>query len=527
MQRSANWQVCFASGRVFCRRWRTRGVPSGAKMAVTAEEFERGLPLHFPRGIAREIDFPSAARWATVEEIGSPNWRFGSASGMMFLGYRGGQQVGRKDDRHQITIGGSRAGKGVSLIIPTLLTYEGSVLAIDPKGELARLSASPRARRLGQSTVVLDPFGVSGVKSSNFNPLAEIEEHSPDLPGKKWPHAIDDAALIADALIIPSGNDAHWSDTAKTLVQALILLVLELAACDRNLITVRALLMLKDPAVIGHAARSGIDREAALFDLMQTIFTTEFDGHIAAVGAQFAGMGDKERASVLSTARTQTAFLDSPALADTLRSSDFALSDLKCKATTVYLCLPASNMGTHSKWLRTIITLALRTCERVEQKPPLPVLFVLDEFAVLGHMRAIESAAGQMAGFGVKLWVILQDLSQLKHHYQGAWETFFGNTALATFHGVTDMTTLEYLSKRLGTRSFKMTRATGAGQSAAAAGASLSSEDVRSEPLLATHEIELALARERGRMIVLFPGAHPMILQRAEYYNDPFFKERL
>jgi len=98
---------------------------------------------------------------------------------------------------------------------------------------------------------------------------------------------------------------------------------------------------------------------------------------------------------------------------DVLVRSDFKMEDLKRKRTTVYLCLPAMRMGTHARWLRLMILLALSVMERTDVKPPAPVLFVLDEFPVLGHIQAIETAAGLMAGFGVKLWVIVQNVGQL------------------------------------------------------------------------------------------------------------------
>lgn len=503
-------------------------------MTTTSDVFEKDLERHFLRGLRPDLpDRPSAARWATLAEATSENWRFGSKPGMVFLGYRGGVMVGRKDDRHQLTIGGARAGKGESLIVPNLLTYEGSVLAIDPKGELAKLTAVPRSKHLTKDCYVLDPFGVSGRPSSRFNPIAEIQETAAGRPGEKWPEAIDDALMIADALILPNSKDTYWTDSAKLLLQALVLMTLALAPEERNLVTVRNLLTLKDRTIIREAEREGVSREETLFKMM-TLETDAFDGVIGGVGAQFLGMGDKERGGVLSTARTQTAWLDSPALQQILTASDFELADLKRKPTTLYLCLPASNMGTHAKWLRTIISLALRACEREgntwlipRAEAPLPVLFVLDEFAVLGHMQALESAAGQMAGFGVKLWTILQDLSQLKEHYEKNWETFFGNAAVATFHGVSDMTTLKYLSERLGNRSFTIETGSGAGVNAITHGASITNETVRAEPLMSTHEIEFALARERGRMVVLYPGSHPLILQRTRYHQDNFFMERM
>ena len=89
------------------------------------------------------------------------------------------------------------------------------------------------------------------------------------------------------------------------------------------------------------------------------------------------------------------------------------------------------------------------------------------------------------------------------------------------------MTTLEYLSKRLGTRSFGVKQSNAARIGAVASGSALESETVRTEPLLATHEIELALSRERERLVVLFPGAYPLIVQRTIYHEDPYFLERM
>ena len=134
------------------------------------------------------------------------------------------------------------------------------------------------------------------------------------------------------------------------------------------------------------------------------------------MGEQLMAMGEKERGSVLSSARTQTQWLDSPKMPAVLERSDFDLADLKRKKMSVYLCLPATRMATHARWLRLMVLLALGVMERVKQKPELPVLFVLDEFPVLGYMQSIETAAGLMAGFGVKLWPIIQNVGQLKQH---------------------------------------------------------------------------------------------------------------
>lgn len=86
----------------------------------------------------------------------------------------------------------------------------------------------------------------------------------------------------------------------------------------------------------------------------------------------------------------------------------------------MFLSLPANLMEQHTRWLRLIISLALLAFEREHVAPDIPVLLLLEELPILGHMAAIESAAGQMAGFGVKMWSVLQDLTQIQRHYRHA-----------------------------------------------------------------------------------------------------------
>lgn len=166
-------------------------------------------------------------------------------------------------------------------------------------------------------------------------------------------------------------------------------------------------------------------------------------------------MGDNERGSVLSTARRNTKFIDSPAIGRATAESSFSLDELKSRkgGVSLYLCLPARLIATHSRFLRLVINLILYRMEAMGLSKPesgSSVLFVMDEFASLGHMEAIEKAAGLMAGYGVKLWPILQDLTQLKTHYKESWETFLGNAGILQFFGNTDLTTLEWIEKRAG-----------------------------------------------------------------------------
>src|SRR5690606_18219425 len=135
-----------------------------------------------------------------------------------------------------------------------------------------------------------------------------------------------------------------------------------------------------------------------------------FDGVVANIGAAVLGKseaGGRELQSILSTAQEQTAPLDD--ILGITAQSDFRLSDLRSGRMCLYALLPGMRMGTHYRWLRLVIQQALSAMERAPvPRGPLPVLFVLEEVPALGHMRSIETAAGLMAGFGVKLWSVLQ-----------------------------------------------------------------------------------------------------------------------
>ncbi len=453
------------------------------------------------------------------------HWR---AERGLLLGRRAGRLIGWNDDRHVMTIAGNRAGKGVSLIIPNLLLYEGSALVIDPKGENARITAGRRGKGtksggtgLGQEVHVLDPFEVSGVATASFNPLAEIDLNSDD--------CAEDAGMFADALIThPDHGEKHWTESAQALLRALILVVLaDPDPARRNLITVRRLLMLTDERIeeklFEHPPSLGkITGQEALLQILKEQMGPHRDICLG-LGGHLEGMGENERGSVLSSAKTQTQWLDDKRMKDVLSRSDFHMADLKRKRTTIYLCLPAMRMGTHARWLRLMILLALSVMERTKAKPPAPVLFVLDEFPVLGHIQAIETAAGLMAGFGVKLWVIIQNVGQLKKHYEKAWETFIANSGALTAFGVVDQESLKVLSDKLGRMRMAEQVSSGAVGSALLQGAAAFRDEHHDVPLLAEHEIGRVFGRDERRLLILGAGYLPAVAERFIYYKDAMF----
>ncbi len=513
-------------------------------------DFEYALRCDLPRSQDRKPqadgrDRGLGARWLTADEITGKAWEH--REGGLILGRREGRVIGWNDNRHLLTIAGSRAGKGVSLIIPNLVFYEGSAVVIDPKGENAARTARQRGggtgsgmKGLGQKVRVLDPYGESGLPSDSFNPLDGLDPQNEDV--------IEDVGLFADALITHyDRGERHWTDSAQALVRALIMLVLIDPAFvgRRDLVSMRRVLMLTDESIIAKVERQyqqdcdqereyaeadgedadkavrkvrRITKEQALILLLVDQREMTNGELCAGFGEQLRGMGEKERGSVLSAARTQTQWLDSPKMRKILQSSNFAMRDLTAERMTLYLCLPASRMGSHSRWLRLMVMLAMTTLEQAKKKPERDVLFILDEFAVLGYIQAIEIAAGLMAGYGVKLWPILQNIGQLMRHYPQTWQTFVANAGCVTAFNIMDYQSAHELSQFMGNTGLVMQVTTGAARADAMRGALGTREDRTVVPLLAPDEVRQVFGRENRRLLVLAAEQQPAVVQRFLYY---------
>jgi type IV secretion system protein VirD4 len=437
----------------------------------------------------------------------------------------GGHAVGVDDDRHVCTFAGSRSGKGRACILPNMLHYPGSVLATDPKGELATVTAR-RRDELGQDVHVLDPFAVAGGAAvdfrAGFNPIEAMRlDHN----------LVADAALIADALVVGGGRDPHWDDSGKAFIEGVILHLKTSPDYEgrRSLVTLREL--------IGQGAEDNSGKAPSGYSLLalaaEMRANKEAGGVIESAAADFFDRPDNERGSVLSTARRHLKFIDlfrnNPVGKAALETHSFDLAALKTSPTTIYLCLPARHIGTCNRWLRLFVNLTLQSMEQVRGPLPggVPVLCVLDEFAALGHLQQVEDAAGQIAGFGVKLWPILQDLSQLKALYETRWETFLGNAGILQFFGNNDLSTLEWISKRCGRTSITATNVGDVTVSGRMSGARGTSRSVEVHDLLTIDEAARYFGRDdpKLRQLVIRAGAESpfLVLQRAYYDKHALF----
>ncbi len=314
----------------------------------------------------------------------------------------------------------------------------------------------------------------------------------------------------------------------------------------RNLITVRQLIARGDWETLETLKEDGEEdlptAHELLFEGMRR--NDHFEGVIASAGDSFGSMAvnsSKTFESVIQVANRNTEFIDSPGMRRCLEASDFALSDLKTdpKGVSLYLSLPQRYMGTHYRWLRMMIALTITEMEKTRRQPASGhrVLMVLDEFAGLKRMEVIENAAAQIAGYGVKMWFVLQTLGQLKDTYKENWQTFLANCGLQLYAQVDDEFTRKHVSETLGeTEISRQTESTNLSDGQSSSGVNFGSSKGWSETLHKTHlltasEIGKAFARVDdkeapnypGLALAMIPGLNPVLIHKANYFEDPFF----
>lgn len=466
-------------------------------LALLLRMLSAPLITHF--GMASD-DTHGSARLASKREI-KPLTR--SPDGLLIGRAPGSGRLLRYDGpAHLITMAPTRSGKGVGTIIPNLLTADRSIICVDPKGENARVAGDARLR-FGP-VHILDPFSITGKPSAAFNPLSGFDADSIDVA--------EDAATLADALVFDEpglAGDAHWNEEAKALIAGLLLHVVATQPDDRRTLT-----------MLRHMLTLAPEAFRILLDEMQD--SDAVNGLIARAANRHLGKSDREASGVLSAAQRHTHFLDSPRMTNVLSRSDFRFGDLKSEKATVFLVLPPDRLAAYSRWLRLLISQSLTEMARfspssVSLAAP-PVLYLLDEFAALGHLAPIERAMGLMAGYGVQLWPIVQDIHQLRATYDQRAGTFLSNAGVLQVFGVNDHDSARLVSDLLGEETVVFNTIARALDSEKT-GLSFAEQHV-ARPLLTPDEVRNLPASVE---ILFIAGQRPIAAGKLRYYADPEF----
>jgi len=453
---------------------------------------------------AKDVATYGSARWAEKEEV--------KAAGLLdpdgvVLGRYDRDYLRHDGPEHVLCFAPTRSGKGVGLVVPSLLTWPGSAIVHDIKGENWTLTSGFRAHH--GRVLLFDP---TNPKSSAYNPLLEVRRG-------EW--EVRDVQNIADILVDPEGSldkRNHWEKTSHSLLVGAILHTLY-AGDDKTLAGVAA--FLSDP-------KRPI--ESTLAAMMTTSHLGEAGPHpvIASAARELLNKSDNERSGVLSTAMSFLGLYRDPVVAEVTRRCDWQIADMvgDKRPTTLYLVVPPSDINRTKPLIRLILNqIGRRLTEDLQAKGDRHrLLLMLDEFPALGRLDFFESALAFMAGYGLKAFLIAQSLNQIEKAY-GPNNSILDNCHVRVSFATNDERTAKRVSDALGTATEMKAMKNYAGHRLSPwLGHLMVSRSETARQLLTPGEImQLPPSDE----IVMVAGTPPIRAKKARYYEDARFRERL
>lgn len=440
-----------------------------------------------------------SSRWARESEI----IRQGLATkhGVILGQSRQSQNILRHDGpEHILAIAPTRGGKGVGLVIPTLLDWQESAIIFDPKGENWQVTSGYRA-----SIGTCLRFDPTSPKTSRFNPLMEI---------RRGDLEVKDAQNIADIIVDPDGrleSRNHWQNAAHSLLVGTILYVLY--EQPRKSLA----------GVVDFLTRPGVSLEEALKEMSENHHPV-----IKSVAQEMLNKHIEERSGVLSTAISLLSLFRDPLVAYATDEHDFTVQSLRgsAKPTSLYLVLPPSDISR----LRVLLRIMLNQIGRVltenldKSSANRRILFLLDEFPALGRLEFFESALAYMAGYGLKAFLICQSLNQLQKAY-GERNAILDNCHVRIAFANNDDQTARRLSDLLGEQTLVKEQISISGARFAMIKPSSSSSSIEfARPLLLPSEINRLPADQE---IILINGMFPILAHKIRYFEDPRFQSKV
>ena len=453
---------------------------------------------------AKNVVTYGSARWAGPNEIRAAGLL--GADGVV-LGRYDRDYLRHNGPEHVLCFAPTRSGKGVGLVVPTLLTWPGSTIIHDIKGENWGLTAGFRSRH--GRVLLFDPTDPT---SSAYNPLLEV---------RRGDKEVRDVQNIADILVDPEGaldKRNHWEKTSHSLLVGAILHVLY-AESDKTLAGVAN--FLSDPKR---------PVEATLRAMMNTPHLGEAGVHpvIASSARELLNKSDNERSGVLSTAMSFLGLYRDPVVAKVTARCDWRIADLVAgdRPVSLYLVVPPSDINRTKPLIRLLLNqVGRRLTEDLKTSANRHrLLLMLDEFPALGRLDFFESALAFMAGYGIKSFLIAQSLNQIEKAY-GANNSVLDNCHVRVAFATNDERTAKRVSDALGTATELRDSTNYAGHRLSPwLGHLMVSRQETARPLLTPGEVmQLPPADE----LLLVAGVPPVRAKKARYYEDARFRERI
>ena len=450
-----------------------------------------------------------SARWASEKEIARAGLLRDSG---LFLGRFQGSYLRHDGPEHVMAFAPTRSGKGVGLVVPTLLSWTGSAVIHDIKGENWQLTAGWRSRF--SHCLLFDP---TNPLSARYNPLLEV---------RRGREEVRDAQNIADILVDPEGaleRRNHWEKTSHSLLVGAILHILY---AEEEKTLARVATFLSDP-------------ERPFVATLKVMMTTNHLGTreeprvhpiVASAARELLNKSENERSGVLSTAMSFLGLYRDPTVASVTSTCDWRIADLieGERPLSLYLVVPPSDISRTKPLIRLILNqIGRRLTEQLPGEargPRLQLLLMLDEFPALGRLDFFETALAFLAGYGVRCFLIAQSLNQIAKAY-GENNSILDNCHVRIAFASNDERTAKRISDALGTATEQRAMRNYAGHRLAPWLAHVMvSRQETSRPLLTPGEVMQLPPTDE---LVLLSGLAPIRAKKLRYFEDRNFRTRM
>ena len=427
------------------------------------------------------------ARWATALEIGRA--RLQKKRGLL-LGKKGGKYLINDEPLHTLVAAPTRSGKGVGIVIPNLLSWNGSVVVLDIKKENYQLTAGYRQEY--QKVYMWSPMDA---RSACYNPF--------DFVSKKGPDRITDIQKLAQILLPrPEHGETMWVNEAQSLFLGVALLVLDSPK--------------KMPPTLGQVYRILMADDRLTKIAEEALDNPDLDTACHEALANYKNKAEKERSGVKSSLTSALALWANPNIDAATSRSDFDLRDFRRERSSVYVGVGQDQLLTLAPLLNMFFQQAVAELSKSlpDDNEPHEVLFLIDEFPMLGAMPTLQKGLALLAGYKIRIVLITQGLGQLDEIYgRQATEGILQNCALQVFFASNDDTTTNYISNRLGA---KTVRVRSRSQSQDWTSASTSTSYI-ARPLLPPEEVRRL---DPKKAIIFKETARPILAEKVRYYED-------
>lgn len=453
-----------------------------------------------------------SARWASEKDIARAGLH---GMGGIALGRVGNHYLRHDGPEHVMAFAPTRSGKGVGLVVPTLLSWTGSTIVHDIKGENWEITAGWRSRF---SHCLL--FNPTDMRSVRYNPLLEV---------RRGANEVRDVQNIADILVDPEGaleRRNHWEKTSHSLLVGAILHVLY---AEEEKTLARVATFLSDP----QRPFTTTLRRMMETNHLGTEGAPAVHPVVASAARELLNKSENERSGVLSTAMSLLGLYRDPTVAAVTSASDWRIVDL-VEAThplSLYLVVPPSDISRTKPLIRLILNqVGRRLTERLHATTSAGtrgrhrLLMMLDEFPALGRLDFFETSLAFLAGYGVRAFLIAQSLNQIEKAY-GEYNAILDNCHVRVAFASNDERTAKRISDALGTATEQRAMRNYAGHRLAPwlAHVMVSRQETARALLTPGEVMQLAPTDE----LVLVSGMPPIRAKKLRYYEDLAFTARL